>query len=175
MTGGLRLLTRIALFSALIYALSWGTAYLPNVKFTFFIIFAAGFIWGAGPGLLVGAIGTGLWTWFNAYGPAPLPIMLAQIIGSAGCGLIGAAFRHSSLLLRRGAVVTVFLALAALFCSLSFYLPVNLVDAWLFQPFWPRFVAGSIWMLISLVSNMIIFPLLFPAIRLLHAREEAAW
>ncbi len=174
MTGGPRLLTRIALFSALIFVLSWGTAYLPNVKFTFFIVFCAGFLWGAGPGLMVGAIGTGLWTWLNAYGPAPLPIMLAQIIGSAACGPVGALFRRFNLFTRGKSTVALAMILAALLCSLCFYIPVNVVDAWLFQPFWPRFVAGSIWMLVSLAANMLIFPLLFPALRLLHAREEAA-
>ena len=78
------LVARIALFSALVYVLSWGTSYLPNVNFIFFIVFSAGFLWGAVPGILVGLIGMGLWTAFNPYGPAPAPIMMAQVIGAAG-------------------------------------------------------------------------------------------
>ena len=42
MIVGPRLIARIALFSALIYVLSWGTSFLPSVNLAFFIAFAAG-------------------------------------------------------------------------------------------------------------------------------------
>ena len=90
-------ITRIALFSALIYVLSWGTFYLPNVSLVFFIVFIAGYMWGLGSGILIGAIGMGLWTFFNPYGPAQIPIMAAQIVGAAFSGVVGTI----SLLFRR--------------------------------------------------------------------------
>ncbi len=49
--------------------------------------------------------------------------------------------------------------------------PVNGVDAWLYQPFWPRFLGGLPWATISLVSNALIFPLLFGVVTRLYARE----
>jgi uncharacterized membrane protein len=89
----LRLITRIALFSALIYVLSWGTSYFPNLNFIFFIVFVAGFLWGVVPGMLVGLIGMGLWTAFNPYGMAVPPIMLAQMLGASAGGVVGAWLR----------------------------------------------------------------------------------
>lgn len=167
------LVARIALFSALVYVLSWGTSYLPNVNFIFFIVFSAGFLWGAVPGSLVGLIGMGLWTVFNPYGPAPAPIMMAQVIGAAGSGLVGAVFRRSNWQRGQAPALAGRLILSAFLCTVIFYLPVNMVDALLFQPFWPRFVGGALWAAISLGFNVLIFPLLFQATKRLYVRESA--
>lgn len=167
----LRLLTRIALFAALIYVLSMATAFVPNVKLVFFLIFAAGFLWGASAGLLVGAIGMGLWTTFNPYGPAGIPVMIAQIIGAAAGGLVGHLFGRFRWKSWKTFVLFPVLALCGLICTVLFYLPVSLVDAWLYQPFWPRIIAGLPWVGLSIVSNLIVFPLLFGAARYLYDRE----
>jgi uncharacterized membrane protein len=164
---------RIALFSALVYVLSWGTSYLPNVNFIFFVVFSAGLLWGAVAGVLVGLIGMGLWTSFNPYGPAPAPIMIAQVTGAAGSGLVGAVFRWSNWQRTEAPTLTGRLILSAFLCTVVFYLPVNVVDAVLFQPFWPRFVGGALWAAISLGFNVLIFPLLFRATRSLYVRESA--
>jgi hypothetical protein len=169
----LQLVARIALFSALVYVLSWGTAYLPNVNFIFFIVFSAGFLWGVVPGVLVGSIGMGLWTLFNPYGPAPVPIMVAQVAGAAGSGIVGAVFRAGDWPRRKKVTLTFHLMMAAVVCTLLFYLPVNTVDSWVFQPFWPRFFSGALWGVISLGFNLVIFPLLFTAARYLYLRENA--
>ena len=89
------LVTRIALFSALVYVLSYGTSYFPNVNPVLFIVFSAGFLWGAVPGILVGVIGMGLWTMLNPFGVAPLPIMAAQVMGAGLSGVVGAIFNNS--------------------------------------------------------------------------------
>lgn len=168
------MISRIALFSALVYVLSWGTSYFPNLNFIFFIVFTSGFLWGAGPGALVGLVGMGLWTAFNPFGPAPIPIMMAQLIGAASSGPVGYWFSRtnwSAMSKRRLAVALVACAIA---CTVLFYLPVNLADAWLFKPFWPRFLSGLLWMMISLLSNAVIFPLLFKVTRILYRRESIA-
>jgi len=167
------LAVRIALFAALVYVLSWGTSYLPNVNFIFFIVFSSGFLWGIAPGMLVGAIGMGLWTLLNPYGPAALPVMIAQVVGASGSGLVGGLFRIGNWHLKGPRSRATALLLAALFCTLLFYLPVNTVDAWLFGPFVARFVGGLIWAAISLVANLAIFPLLFGATRYLYDRGWA--
>ncbi len=166
------LLARIALFAALIYVLSWGTSYLPNINFMFIIVFAAGFLWGMIPGILVGMIGMGLWTIFNPFGPAPVPIMLAQVLGAGGGGIVGAVFSRMNWQQWKTWRVTVYLLGAAFLCTTFFYLPVNLVDAWVFGPFRERFIGGMVWSVISLGFNFIIFPLLFKAVRYLHDRES---
>ncbi|MCD6249041.1 MAG: hypothetical protein J7J98_01755 [candidate division Zixibacteria bacterium] len=171
MNRSTRLIARIALFSALIYVLSWSTALLPNVNFAFLIAFTAGYFWGAIPGILVGSVGMWLWTSFNPFGPAPLPIAVVQVVGLATCGLIGFLSRHLIDDSRIGRSRLVLL-LAALLCTLAFYLPVSLVDAWLFQPFWPRLITGLSFMGISLISNMILFPLSLAVILRIRKRER---
>ena len=168
-----RLVTRIALFAALIYVLSWGTATLPNVNLVFFVVFSAGFMWGLPPGVFVGALGMGLWSLFNPYGPAAAPVLVAQVVGTALSGVVGAAFRMKNWHLLRGWTLTLMLVGCGVGCTLLFFLPVNAADAWIFQPFWPRFVTGMGWSLISLVSNVLIFPLLFRAAGPLYIREKA--
>ncbi len=171
MNGRTRLIARIALFSALIYVFSLGTAYLPNVKLSFFIIFSAGYLWGFVPGVLVGAVGMGLWTAFNPYGPAPIPIALMQVFGGALCGVAGIAFRGFINLSNLKWQSYAMLIVAGIICTLLFFVPVNLADAWLFQPFQERFIAGMFFSIGSLVGNIIIFPLLFGLLRSFYMRE----
>ena len=171
MSSGARLITRIAVFSALVYVLSWGTSYLPNVNLAFFVVFCAGYLWGAAPGLLVGAVGMGLWTNFNPYGPATLPVMLAQVVGMATCGLVGSVYQRTFARLLCHAQGSLMLILAGMTCTVVFYVPVSLVDAWVYQPFWPRLWAGLAFMGVSLGANVIIFPLLFAVLRRLYERE----
>ncbi len=165
-----RLISRIALFSALIYVLSYATSYLPNVSFVFFIVFAAGYLWGAQAGVLVGLLGMWLWSSFNPFGPAAIPLMAAQMIGAAAGGIVGALFRrrcnHAV-----DQITSLQLIAVSVLCTAVFYLPVNTVDAWLYQPFWPRFVGGLPWAAISAVSNAVIFPLLFGVVVRLYGRE----
>lgn len=167
-----RLIARIALFAALVYVTSWSLALLPNVKVTFFLIFTAGFVWGPTAGMLVGAVGTGLWSLFNPYGPVPIPIFAAQVAGSALCGGVGAIFRFGRL--HDGSPFFVGTALVAcgVACTIAYYLPVMVVDAWVFQPFRERLLAGIPWVGIALATNAVIFPLLFGATRFLYAREK---
>jgi len=167
-----RLLTRVALFSALIYVLSWATVYLPNMKIIFFIVFSAGFLWGAAAGWLVGTIGMGLWTFFNPFGPAGLPVAIAQIFGAGLCGPIGAILRTFRWSRLSSLNLNALLVAAGAVCTLLYFVPVNTIDAWVYQPFWPRFFSALPWTAISLVSNMVVFPLLFPVTRFLYERES---
>lgn len=167
-----RLITRIALFAALIYVLAWASAPLLNVKLTFFMAFAAGFLWGLIPGLLAGALGQWLWTFFNPYGPAAPWVMIAQIVGLAACGALGRIFRSSILTASARVTRILTLALAALICTLVFFIPVSVVDAWVYQPFWPRLIGGLPFVGISLGANLLIFPLLFGIVLHLYERER---
>ncbi len=176
MTLGTKLVARIALFSALVYVLSWATIYLLNVNLIFFIVFSAGFLWGMFPGVVVGLVGMGLWSAFNPYGPAHPYVMAAQMVGAALSGPVGAAFQRINWEHTGSGRLYAFLVASAVLCTVLFYIPVNLVDAWLIQPFWPRFVSSAVWSLVSLVSNMVIFPLLFGVTRHLYVRErKVSW
>lgn len=172
MTGNSRLLARIALFSALIYVLSLGSAAIPNIKPLFFIVFSAGYLWGAFPGSLVGAIGMGLWTFFNPYGPAPIPVAFAQIFGAMLCGLTGAFFSRFIQLDNLQVRDYVLLVVAGIICTLLFFIPVSIVDAWLYQPFRVRFISSMIFSGWAILSNAVIFPLLFRLLRPFYVREK---
>lgn len=164
------LIARISLFAALVYVLSLATSMVPNFNPIFFIVFIAGYLWGKIPGIVVGAVGMALWTLFNPYGPAALPVMAAQVVGSALCGLFGGILQNQPIEnLKQKFYLT---ALFGLLCSLLFFIPVNLVDAYISQPFWPRFWGGMSWLLVSIISNMIIFPLLFVALSPFLVKEK---
>ncbi len=170
----LRLIPRIGLFAALIYVLSLATAMLPNVNLIFFIVFIAGFMWGAIPGMLVGAFGMGLSTFFSPFGPAALPVMTAQIVGASFSGLIGAAYFSIYGNEITNLKLYFSIPLFSFFCTLAFFIPVNIVDSWLFQPFWERFYISSFWSLISVGSNMVLFTLLFPSMISFCKKEQRA-
>jgi uncharacterized membrane protein len=170
--GQLRLIARIALFSALVYILAYATAFLPNISLMFFVVFAAGFLWGALPGLLVGLIGMGLFSIFNPSGPAPAPITLSQMIGAALCGLTGAAYARSSWRTTPPLLRTLVLGFLGIVCTALYFVPVSIADAWVFQPFWPRLLGGLTFNLISVAANAIIFPLLFLPLVRLYDREH---
>jgi uncharacterized membrane protein len=172
MNQRLWLIPRIALFSALAYVLSYSTVYLPNVNFIFFIVFMAGVMWGLVPGMLVGIFAMGLWTTFNPYGPAVLPVMLAQVSGISFSGMVGAFFRGGDWHKRTRNLLTWALIVSAILCTLLFYLPVNIVDAWMLQPFWPRFYTGMLWSITSLVVNLLVFPILFKPVSQLMTRRS---
>ncbi len=175
MTQRVRLVPRIALLVALIYVLSWGTSLLPNINLIFFFVFIAGFTWGTIPGIITGGLGMALWTIFNPYGPAATPVMLAQIIGASLSGPVGGFFRYRNLETKSKIFQNIVLVIAALSSTIFYYLPVNLVDAWVFQPFLPRFITGMGWSLISIVGNAIIFPLLFAALKPFLLKEKEIW
>ncbi len=165
------LIARVALLSAMVYVLSYGTSWLTNVNLIFFIVFTAGLIYGLTTGMLVGLIGMSLWTLFNPYGPALIPIMIAQVTGASLSGVVGYVYRRAELFDLRRSKRMLYLFSSAVICTLLYYIPVSIVDAWLFGPFVERFLGGLIWSMISLVSNLIIFPLLFPVTQRLYMRE----
>lgn len=167
-----KLIPRIALFSAMIYVLSYGISFIPNVNPIFFIVFSAGYMWGSFPGLVTGMVGMGLWTFFNPFGPAQLPVMVAQIVGTALSGPIGALCYN---LIEKGNnkfFKIIYLIVASIICTLLFYVPVNFIDAWLIQPFMMRFITGMGWSVISFVSNILIFPVLFIALESFYIKER---
>lgn len=166
-----RLVTRIGLFSALVYVFSWATIYLPNVSLIFFVVFSAGYLWGKTAGMLVGMIGMGVWTTFNPYGPAHLYIMIAQVVSASFSGFLGSLFRLTNPHALVSFGFRIKLALSGGLCALLYFLPVMTMDAWLFGPFWVRLIGGLPWVGFSIVANMIIFPLLFGVTRRILHRE----
>jgi len=171
----LRLIPRIGLFASLIYVLSWATAMLPNVNLIFFIVFVAGFMWGTTPGMLVGAFGMGLSTFFSPFGPAALPVMVAQVFGASMSGLLGYLFQSVYQNKLTKLKLYTWLPLFSILCTFCYFIPVTIVDSWLFQPFWERLYMSSFWSLISVGSNILLFMLLFPSIASFCNKEQQSF
>lgn len=88
-----RVIILAALFTALSVALGFLLAGIPNFELMTLTVFMAGLFCGARLGGLVGAIAILLHSLLNPLGPAPAPLLAAQIagfiiVGAAG-GLVG--------------------------------------------------------------------------------------
>jgi uncharacterized membrane protein len=157
-----------AIFAALCYVTMLPLVGFYNVFLTLFICFTAGVLLGAGWGFLTGVIGMFLCSYFNPLGAALPPIMLAQMIGAGVSGLLGGvvgkriptgdySFAHFALMGAMGFVT-----------ALMYHLIVDVVDAWLWRPFWVRLQLGLISSLVTIVSNVVIFIVLLPILKVLR-------
>jgi uncharacterized membrane protein len=172
MSRHLKIITRVAIFAALVFIFSYFTVILANVNLAFFIVFSAGMLWGIWPGVAVGVIGFFFWSNFNPYGPAPLPILLSQLIGLSFSALIGFTARKLMTSQARNIRIIIVMIISGILCGLIYQLSVSVVDAWVFQPFWPRLISGLFFSLITIISNGIIFPVLYPVLAFIYARER---
>ena len=172
MNHRLRIITRVAVFASLVFIFSYFSLFLYNVNLGFFVIFASGFLWGTGPGIGVGVVGYFLWSNFNPFGPVPFPLLLSQLAGVSMIALVGviaSKMFDPDKWSRKGLLI---LILSGFFAGLFYHIPVDIVDALLYQPFWPRLIGGSIFSLITIVSCCIIFPLFYPALALMYKKEK---
>jgi hypothetical protein len=88
-----RVIILAALFTALSVALGFLLAEIPNVELMTLTVFMAGLFCGARLGSVVGALSILFYSLLNPLGPAPAPLLAAQVagfvvIGAAG-GLVG--------------------------------------------------------------------------------------
>lgn len=172
MNNNLKIITRVAVFAALVFIFSYSSVFLYNVNPAFFVVFSAGFLWGAWPGVGVGVIGFFLWSNFNPFGPAPFPILISQLIGISVTALIGTVAGKLRMSSQYDFKTFAIMLSSGLISSLFYHIIVDVVDAFLYQPFWPRLVGGLLFSLITIISNCIIFPLFYPALAFLHSKEK---
>ncbi|SYZ73112.1 membrane hypothetical protein [Candidatus Zixiibacteriota bacterium] len=172
MISRLQMTTRVAIFAALVFIFSYVSVFIANVNPAFFIVFAAGFIWGAGPGIGVGVIGFFLWSLFNPFGPVVFPLLISQLLGISFSAIIGAVVGKVITPDKFTAKISLWLITAGFLSGLFYHIFVDVVDAWMYQPFWPRLIGGAVFSLITIISNCIIFPLFYPALAYLYAREK---
>jgi hypothetical protein len=167
-----RFAARVALFSALAYVLALASVYIPNVSLSFVAVFICGALYGFKTGVTAGGLGMFLWTVFNPYGMAAVPITIAQIIGMMAVGALGAIVAGTAIIKNlspRGFAVFGLLGLAA---GLAYQIPVSGVSASLFGPFWASLSAGLMFSLVTVISNLIIFAACYPLVVKLAAREK---
>jgi hypothetical protein len=78
------------LLSALMYAAGQAFAGIPNVEVVTFLAFLSGYLLGPLVGAATAGAGMGAHSLFNAMGPAPPPVWVAQVACYALVGLAGA-------------------------------------------------------------------------------------
>ncbi len=85
-----------ALFIALSVALGFLLAGIPNVELMTLTVFMAGIFCGARLGSAIGALSSLIFSLLNQLGPAPAPLLAAQVAGfaliGAGGGIVGPRF-----------------------------------------------------------------------------------
>jgi len=172
MNPGLKILTRVAVFAALVFVFSYFSMFLYNINPAFFIVFSAGFLWGVWPGVGVGVIGFFLWSNFNPMGPAPFPLLISQLIGISFSAPIGAVVGRIMIPKSISFKSVVILSISGLLTGLLYHVVVDTIDALLYQPFWPRLIGGMLFSLITIVSNSILFPILCPVLVFLYKKEK---
>lgn len=123
--------------------------------------------------MLVGIVGFFLYSNFGPYGPATLPVLISQLIGISFTAVIGRYCRklHASKSVPVPGIII--LAIAGFLSALSYHMVVDVVDAYIYQPFWPRLIGGVLFSLITIVSNIIIFALMKRGLIFLYKREKA--
>lgn len=156
-----------AILAALCYVTMLPLIGFYNVFLTLFICFAAGVMLGPGWGFLTGVVGMFLCSYFNPLGAALPPIMLAQMLGAGFSGLLGGMFSKFLTDRKAGIGIYALMGLLGFITALLYHLPVDIVDAWLWGPFWARLQIGLISSLVTIIANIVIFVVLYPVLKAL--------
>ncbi len=168
MRSDLYALSLSAIFAALCYVLMLPLLGLYNVFLTLFICFAAGVLLGKKWGFLTGLLSMFLCSYFNPLGTPLPPIMLAQMLGAGLSGLLGGIMSGWVVRTAPSPAKSLTYALFGIATAVIYHVIVDIVDAWMWGPFWIRLQIGIVSSLVTVVSNTIIFILLGPAISLLR-------
>lgn len=163
----------MAIFIALAVAGGFFLAQFPNIELVTAIIFLSGMLLGSKRGAFIGAVAEFLYSFFNPYGVAAPPLLLAQISSMALTGAAGGVmrniFRHQQppigLLGFAGFVLTLIFDLLT---TLSFTLFVGTGLA----GFLTAITLGLYFYIAHQISNVVIFAVLLP-ILLRHLQRLA--
>jgi hypothetical protein len=156
-----------SLLAALCYVTMLPLIGLYNVFLTLFICFTSGVVLGPGWGIATGAVGMFLCSYFNPLGSSLPPILFAQMAGASFSGLLGGITRRFIIARKSKRLIYFVMAFMGLLTALIYHLLVDIVDAWLWGPFWVRLKIGIASSLVTIISNIIIFVVLFPVLRML--------
>ncbi len=150
---------QVGLLAALAAASGYAFAAVPNVKPISLVLFLAGARVGLAGGLVVAALGMGIYSIANPWGPAPPLVLLAKVAGAMLFAGAGAAI-GPSIARRAPAPRVVLLAAAGLLLTLPYELITNLATAVTIgmggRPL-PTLVAGIPFAVTHTASNAAIF------------------
>jgi hypothetical protein len=168
-----RSVASLGVFTALVAALGFLLAGVPNVELMTLGAFVSGALLGAIRGAIVGAAAMGIYSSLNPYGIAPPPVFATQVAGLALVGAAGGALRERVTGRRTGTVAAVALgAVLGFGLTLLYDVLTNLGTAWSLgayrdpRPILWGGLAFAVW---HMVGNAVIFaacaPPLFAALR----------
>lgn len=156
------LLTRAASFVAVGIALGYLLAPVPNVELVTATCFCAGYLLGAGAGLLCSILIEALFAGFHPMGSSFGLTLVAQCLGMGGAGLLGAIARPI-IGKRMSAVRVILVTLFGIFATLWFDLLTNLAfpvaAGFSFEQTMASFVLAAPFAAIHFASNTLVFML----------------
>ncbi len=161
----LREIILMAIFIALAIAGGLVLAQFPNIELVTVVIFLSGLMLGATRGFVVGAVAEFLYSFFNPYGVAAPPLLIAQVISMAFAGVAGGLLRF---LVDRHLPPVWLLGVIGFSLTFVFDL-LTTVSITLFTGtgiagFWAAAVLGLYFYIAHQVSNTLIFALLLPVL-----------
>ena len=186
-------LAKMGITVALAIALKLPILSVPNVEFFTFIVFCAGFLFGITEGAIVGGLSMSLYTTFNPYGLAPLPIAFSQVFSMILIGISGGMTFKSNIICRdrpfpplagsalgmtglpRAGLKTcpyIIMGILAIVFTLIYDLLTNFAVAYILGSFIPVMVAAIPFSLIHIASNLAIFVVLTPVLLKLAKMEN---
>ena len=161
----LREIILMAIFIALAIAGGLVLAQFPNIELVTVVIFLSGLMLGATRGLVVGAVAEFLYSFFNPYGVAAPPLLIAQVISMAFAGVAGGLLRflvnhHLPPIWLLGIIgfslTFIFDLLTTV--SITFFTGTGIAG------FWAAATFGLYFYIAHQVSNTLIFALLLPVL-----------
>lgn len=152
-----------AIVIALAIALGYALALVPNIELVTLTLAFGGYLLGSW-GALVGAIGFGLYSLLSPYGVAPPPLLIAQIIGGGVIGLGGALMRNFNKyawtsVLMAGLIGGLITLLYDVLTNIGAYIMISSETTFI-----PFIIGGISFSILHIVSNVLIFAVLFPII-----------
>ncbi len=161
-------LTVTATFIAIGVAVGYALIFLPNVELVTLLIFLGGYNLGWKSGAFIGFTTEFIYSNFNLFGPAPVHILAAQLLGMLLAGIAGAIVREFVTPDSPGRAARFFFALTAVIITAVFDFLTTLADVLIIEPgpgfLVARLVAGLPFFVLHIASNGLIFFFLAPAL-----------
>jgi uncharacterized membrane protein len=159
-----RSVATLGILTALVAALGYALAAVPNVELVSLASFVAGFVLGRGRGAFAGGAGMALYSSLNPYGIAMPPVFVAQVIGMALFGLCGAWIGPRLAVgpppLAAGLGIATGAVLTLVYDILTNLGTVAVMGAW--SDPWPVIAGGVAFGAGHVLSNAVLFGVLLP-------------
>jgi len=165
MIVNVRRLVVTAIFIALALGLKFALIILPNVEPLTVTFFLAGYMLGPLSGLITGGIGEFLYSFFNPYGAASPPLLMAQVLCMSLSGLAGGWVRRLS---SKRTPPAWLWGVIGFFLTLIFDLATTVSEVFIVKlglaGFLSRLAFGSYFYAIHLSTNTVLFAVLLPVL-----------